>query len=329
MKRSSQGAPEPLRANICAQPPQRQRIEAGDHQLAFGDQHALGFAQHQVRVRGGFERMRQHDQVDALAGERQLHRIRRKRGAVLERQREPERDPVGAQEIELVQAHLHRPVAEHVLGGEVELGPLPFEHVPPLRRGEPLGESGLRPAILVRSHCRYAAKDCRSMLEIVPLPAFQDNYIWTLRDGTHAAVVDPGEARPVQDYLANGRPVAGRDPRHAPPSRPRRRHRRAASSTPRCRCSDRRASPSRRSRIRSARATASRFPQLDASFSVLDIPGHTRAHVAYYGLGSLFCGDTLFACGCGRVFEGTPAQMLESLSKLAALPDETQGLLRA
>ena len=63
---------------------------------------------------------------------------------------------------------------------------------------------------------------------------------------------------------------------------------------------------------------------LAPSFNVLDIPGHTRAHVAYYGLESLFCGDTLFACGCGRVFEGTPAQMLASLSKLAALPDDTR-----
>ena len=66
------------------------------------------------------------------------------------------------------------------------------------------------------------------------------------------------------------------------------------------------------------------IPELAAEFTVLDIPGHTRAHVAYYGLGSLFCGDTLFACGCGRVFEGTPAQMLASLTKLAALPDETR-----
>jgi len=66
------------------------------------------------------------------------------------------------------------------------------------------------------------------------------------------------------------------------------------------------------------------IPALNANFSVLDIPGHTRAHVAYYGLESLFCGDTLFACGCGRVFEGTAAQMLASLSKLAALPDETK-----
>ena len=66
------------------------------------------------------------------------------------------------------------------------------------------------------------------------------------------------------------------------------------------------------------------IPELKAAFSVLDIPGHTRAHVAYYGLESLFCGDTLFACGCGRVFEGTPEQMLASLTKLAALPDATK-----
>ena len=66
------------------------------------------------------------------------------------------------------------------------------------------------------------------------------------------------------------------------------------------------------------------IPALKAEFSVLDIPGHTRAHVAYYGLESLFCGDTLFACGCGRLFEGTAEQMLASLSKLAALPDATK-----
>jgi len=56
---------------------------------------------------------------------------------------------------------------------------------------------------------------------------------------------------------------------------------------------------------------------------VIDVPGHTRAHIAYYGSKLLFCGDTLFACGCGRVFEGTPAQLYASLSKLAALPDDT------
>jgi hydroxyacylglutathione hydrolase len=57
---------------------------------------------------------------------------------------------------------------------------------------------------------------------------------------------------------------------------------------------------------------------------VLDIPGHTRAHIAYYGAGALFCGDTLFACGCGRLFEGTAQQMYSSLQKLLSLPDDTK-----
>jgi hydroxyacylglutathione hydrolase len=65
-------------------------------------------------------------------------------------------------------------------------------------------------------------------------------------------------------------------------------------------------------------------PELGLAFSVIDIPGHTRAHIAYYGAGALFCGDTLFACGCGRVFEGTAEQMYASLDKLRRLPDETK-----
>ena len=55
----------------------------------------------------------------------------------------------------------------------------------------------------------------------------------------------------------------------------------------------------------------------------MDVPGHTRGHIAYHGHGALFCGDTLFSAGCGRLFEGTPAQMLDSLDRIAALPDST------
>jgi len=168
------------------------------------------------------------------------------------------------------------------------------------------------------------------MLEIVPLPAFQDNYIWTLRSGDYAAVVDPGEARPVRDYLAReGLTLAAilathhhpdhvggiselvamrKVPVFGPKGEP------IPALTHPVGQDDRVEIPEL--------AEASTAPA--PSFTVLDIPGHTRAHVAYYGLGSLFCGDTLFACGCGRVFEGTAAQMLSSLSKLAALPDETK-----
>jgi hydroxyacylglutathione hydrolase len=66
------------------------------------------------------------------------------------------------------------------------------------------------------------------------------------------------------------------------------------------------------------------LPEFRLSLRVLEIPGHTLSHIAYYGPNVLFCGDTLFACGCGRLFEGTPLQMLTSLGRLAALPDETR-----
>ncbi len=65
------------------------------------------------------------------------------------------------------------------------------------------------------------------------------------------------------------------------------------------------------------------LPELETAFTVLDVPGHTARHVAYYGGKSLFCGDTLFGCGCGRVFDGSCEQLYASLQKLAALPDET------
>ncbi len=161
------------------------------------------------------------------------------------------------------------------------------------------------------------------MIEIVPLPAFQDNYIWTLRRGGHAAVVDPGEARPVKEYLAReGLILAAILATHHHPD-----HVGgiaelvAMTKVP---VFGPKGEPIPELTDPVGQDDRVDIPALAASFTVLDIPGHTRAHVAYYGLGALFCGDTLFACGCGRVFEGTAAQMLESLTKLAALPDETR-----
>jgi hydroxyacylglutathione hydrolase len=66
------------------------------------------------------------------------------------------------------------------------------------------------------------------------------------------------------------------------------------------------------------------LPGFQDHFRVIDVPGHTRGHIAYYGHGALFCGDTLFGCGCGRLFEGTAEQMWASLGKLAALPADTR-----
>jgi hydroxyacylglutathione hydrolase len=161
------------------------------------------------------------------------------------------------------------------------------------------------------------------MLEIVPLPAFKDNYIWTLRQGKNAAVVDPGEADPVKTYLAREglTLVAILATHHHPDHVGGIAELVAMTKVP---VFGPKGEPIPALTHPVGQGDKAEIPALGAIFSVLDIPGHTRAHVAYYGLDSLFCGDTLFACGCGRVFEGTPAQMLASLSKLAALPDETK-----
>jgi len=161
------------------------------------------------------------------------------------------------------------------------------------------------------------------MLEIVPLPAFKDNYIWTLREGRHAAVVDPGEARPVLDYLAREKLAlcailaTHHHPDHVGGIPELLRSHRVPVYGPK-------GEPIATLTHPVAEGDTVEIPELGLALSVLDIPGHTRAHVAYYGAASLFCGDTLFACGCGRLFEGTPEQMMASLAKLAALPDDTK-----
>jgi hydroxyacylglutathione hydrolase len=161
------------------------------------------------------------------------------------------------------------------------------------------------------------------MLRIVPVKAFKDNYVWTLRNATHAAVVDPGEARPVLDYLSRERLelAAILATHHHPDHVGGIAELVAMRSVP--------VYGPRKEPIPTLTRPVSEgdrvsIPELGVDFSVIDIPGHTRAHIAYYGAGSLFCGDTLFACGCGRLFEGTAEQMYASLQKLRALPDETK-----
>ncbi len=162
---------------------------------------------------------------------------------------------------------------------------------------------------------------------LLPLPAFTDNYIWAVvRDG-QAAVVDPGQAEPVLRLLQargitlraillthhHGDHVGGvLELLRATGARV---YGPASEQLPHC-------------DVRLAEGDRVSLPELDLDLPVLDVPGHTAGHIAFHGkIGDapvLFCGDTLFMAGCGRLFEGTPAQMSESLAKLAALPPATQ-----
>ncbi len=164
-------------------------------------------------------------------------------------------------------------------------------------------------------------------LKVHPVPAFEDNYVWVLHDGGHAAVVDPGDAAPVLAFLRannlqldaiicthhHGDHVGGVDalldqlhlrgkiPVYGP----------AGEDIPSCTHA-----------LKEGDQIA--IESLGLAFTVIDVPGHTAGHIAYYGGDMLFCGDTLFACGCGRLFEGTAEQMQHSLAKLAALPPHTR-----
>lgn len=160
-------------------------------------------------------------------------------------------------------------------------------------------------------------------MKIVPIPAFEDNYIWLICGGRHVAAVDPGDAKPVLDYLGrNGLRLAAilnthHHGDHTGGNEDLLRHTAVPVYGPR-----REAIPGITHPV--GEGDTVKLPELGAEFAVLGVPGHTAGHVAYYGANSLFCGDTLFTCGCGKLFEGTPAQMHASLQKFAALPDDTR-----
>ena len=164
-------------------------------------------------------------------------------------------------------------------------------------------------------------------MNLIALPAFTDNYIWMLHDGRQAVVVDPGESAPVvaaldarQLTLAailvthhHGDHVGGvdalRSRLHGPVYGPKR---------------------ERIPQPYSPLIDGDSVDVLGMRFEVIDVPGHTSGHIAYFSAATgadapiLFCGDTLFSGGCGRLFEGTPAEMHHSLSRLAALPGATR-----
>ncbi|MCL6702466.1 hydroxyacylglutathione hydrolase [Pseudomonas sp. T1.Ur] len=161
------------------------------------------------------------------------------------------------------------------------------------------------------------------MIQISALPAFTDNYIWLLQDHTtqRCAVVDPGDAAPVRAWL-DAHPgwtlsdilVTHHHHDHVGGVESLKSATNATVFGP--------ASENIPARDIALSDNAN-ITVLGLEFDVHAVPGHTLGHIAYYHRGLLFCGDTLFAAGCGRLFEGTPEQMHHSLSRLAALPEDT------
>ncbi len=163
------------------------------------------------------------------------------------------------------------------------------------------------------------------MTDVLHVCAFEDNYIWLIcgKSPDQVAIVDPGDADPVLSALDDqhlkptailcthhhGDHVGGVEdilkhysiPVYGPARE------RIPAITYRLKEGDR-----------------VMLSELGLELSVLDVPGHTAGHIAYFGAGMVFCGDTLFSAGCGRLFEGTPAQMHSSLAKFAALPNTTR-----
>lgn len=163
-------------------------------------------------------------------------------------------------------------------------------------------------------------------LQVTAVPAFQDNYLWLVHgktDSTRVVVVDPGDAEAINQCLAArswqlaGILVTHRHPDHIGGVAQLQSEHRVPLYGPQDEVI-----PGQAIKVKGGDQVG--FAELGLTFTVLDVPGHTNGHIAYVGHGALFCGDTLFSAGCGRLFEGTAEQMTASLARLTALPVATE-----
>ena len=160
------------------------------------------------------------------------------------------------------------------------------------------------------------------MINIKPLKAYTDNYIWLLESNEEFSVVDPGDAKPVLDYL-------NKTNKNLKDILITHHHFDHTAGVPELEniISGSIYGPQNSYKLIQEEVTqGDTLSSLDIKFEVIEVPGHTLDHIAFYNEENniLFCGDTLFASGCGRVFEGTFNQMFKSLNKLKQLPDSTQ-----
>ena len=158
------------------------------------------------------------------------------------------------------------------------------------------------------------------MLHLESIAILSDNYVWALHDQRSCIVVDPGTAAPILAWLAKRRlQLVGILITHHHPD-----HCGGLADLPEVTTYGP-AHPALSARVQPVTdGETLAFPELALEVKVIATPGHTLTHLCFHTRDILFCGDTLFSCGCGRLFEGTPAQMLASLEQLAALPDATR-----
>jgi len=162
------------------------------------------------------------------------------------------------------------------------------------------------------------------LIHIDPIEAFQDNYIWLIHNDQNSIIVDPGDAGPVisalerknlnlvailithhhADHIGGVMELQEKYP-HINIFAPQKDKYDFVN-------------------ISLKNGDEINIPELQINYKIIEIPGHTRGHIAYYDKKNLFCGDTLFACGCGKIFDGTHEQMYNSLKKISALPKDTK-----